>query len=1268
MMHCRTRLCAALLVCGAISGISACGRKPVATPRPNHSSGAHRLVAAGHVPLAFELNVGQVDRAVKFLTRGSGYQLFFTNDAATWVFRPSDGPSAANVLRMHVVGGNPDARVSGSGGQPGRTHYFRGADPSEWRTNVPTFARVHYSAVYPGIDLQYYGREGQLEYDFVVSPGVDPGLITVAFEGVDRMSKDGAGNLVLETPAGRLVQHRPLAYQVVDGVRQIVESRYVVTETNQIGFALGAYDPRQPLVIDPVISYSTYLGGTGGAYGDQAYGIAVDVNDNIYLTGKTVSASFPVQNSQPANNDVFVLKMTPAGALVYVVVVNGNGSDSGEGIAVDANGQVFVTGFTDSTNFPTLNPVHQDAIGRDAFAFKLDASGVIAYSTYLGGDDSFDYGEAVAIDASGNAYVTGTTKSANFPVFNALQPVIRGQDAFAVKLDPDGNLLYGTFLGGSNAEAAESIAVDADGSFYVAGWTTSTNFPTAQSTVSKANGEDVFVSHFAPDGSAFIYSRYLGGNSHERPFALTPDGAGGVYVGGRTDSTNFPAMLPLHSDKPGTDAFLTRLGAGGVVSFSTYLGGNGWERILGLSVRDGLLFVTGQTFSTDFPIVDAVQPAKAGDTTTADAFVATVDVALSTLESSTYLGGTRNEEGRGVAALPGFNVFVAGWTESTDFPTVRAIQDFKSNGGNVFITRIAPVGVDAVSPGFILNTGGSAITISGQEFSAGATVLVGGAAATSVTVVDGSTITAAAPALAGTGRVDVVVTNPDGGSGTLYEGLLVLNSAAPVADAGPDQTVEATSPSSTQVILDGSASFDPDNEPMTFEWRDAVSNVIGSGPIATLTLPIGVHTITLIVSDGHSAPATDTVSVSVVDTTAPLVEVVNPNGSNKIFTGTPTFIEWTASDAGVGLASFDVYLSTNGGSSFNATPICANVPATERSCTWSSPAPTTSKARIRVTARDAAGNTASDVSNANFVIVSGSAFLKVTAPNTSANWGAGSTQQITWSHNLGTAADTRLELSLDGGATWSLIHPGVKNSSSSAGFYNWTIPNALTSTARVRASWVSGPVSDQSDVNFTIASPFIQLSAPVVSANWGYGTTRQQTWTTNLGPLDRVDVVLETDGGLTAPITLAAGVQASARSATFVTPTLTSPTASAQVRVVWTNPPSGFAADGASPGLFRVEPAFVTLTFPDGGNTWGVGTKKSITWSSNLGSLERVLVELSLDDGASYAVVVFASTPSDGIQAAVAQSTWVTAQGRIRITWIGSPVVSDASNGSFVVR
>jgi hypothetical protein len=443
---------------------------------------------------------------------------------------------------------------------------------------------------------------------------------------------------------------------------------------------------------------------------------------------------------------------------------------------------------------------------------------------------------------------------------------------------------------------------------------------------------------------------------------------------------------------------------------------------------------------------------------------------------------------------------------------------------------------------------------------------------------------------------------------------------------------------------------------------------LATGAIATVALPIGAHTLTLTVSDGHSAPATDTVTVAVVDTTKPSVTVNAPNEINFLYTNTPTTIEWTASDATSGLSSFDVHVSTDGGVTYLPTPICAGVSGALRSCVWTSPGPATLKGRIRVTAHDNAGNVSSDSSNANFRVTAGTAYITVTGPNTIVNWAAGSTQQIKWSHNLGTAAYMRLEASLDGGVSWATINPAFRTASASSGIYNWTLPASVSSSARVRVSWNNGPVSDVNDVNFTIANAYIALSAPAAGTSWGYGTTRTQTWTTNLGPLDRVAVLLSTDGGTTFPTTLAVSVVSTTKTATFATPTLAGAATTARIGVAWIGAPAGFAAQGTSPANFRIEPAFATLTAPNGGNTWAVGTTQSIRWNHNLGSLESVLIELSQDGGASYPIVILPSTPSDGTQSIPVNASWVTPVGSVRITWLKSTSVSDASDTTFVIQ
>src|SRR5262249_54198954 len=368
-------------------------------------------------------------------------------------------------------------------------NYLIGSDPRRWHTHIPTYAKVRYRSVYPHIDLVFYGQQRQLEYDFALAPGADPQAIKLAFTGAGKITIDDRGNLNLQAAGGQIRMHRPRIYQDVEGVRREIPGSYVLTGKHTIGFSLGDYDTTRPLVIDPVLSYSTYLGGNGE---DVGRGIAVDASGNVYVTGSTTSTDFPTRNPmQPAYRgggdflgDVFVTKVNAAGtALLYSTYLGGTGEDNGLSIAVDASGNAYVTGGTSSSDFPTRKPLQASLNGRqDAFIAKLNPAGSdLVYSTYLGG--RFDEaGYKIVIDAIGQAYVAGYTTSPDFPTVNPLQPTFNGfQNGFIARLNPAGSaLLYSTFLGGGGEESAvaHGIAVDAAGNMYVTGLTNSTSFPT----------------------------------------------------------------------------------------------------------------------------------------------------------------------------------------------------------------------------------------------------------------------------------------------------------------------------------------------------------------------------------------------------------------------------------------------------------------------------------------------------------------------------------------------------------------------------------------------------------------------------------------------------------------------------------------------------------------------------------------------------------------------------------------------------------------------
>jgi len=442
---------------------------PRAAPLTHGADAAPRQVgqakdAFGRLPLAFEENRGQTDPSVRFLARGPGYTAFLAATEATLVLGRRD------VVTMSLIGAAASAPMEGLELLPGRKNYFIGRDPSKWRTDIPTYARVQSRSVYPGIDVVYYGNPRQLEYDFVVAPGADPGVIRLAFAGAERLWTDTRGDLVLSTLHGELRMRQPQVYQELGGHRRTVTSAYRIVRDAQgsarVAIDVGAWDRRRPLVIDPALTYATYVGGSSF---DAASGMAIDASGNTYLVGTTTSGDFPLKGSArtfPAGAEkVFVTKLNPTGtAVVYSTVIGGNLFEFGNAIAVDAAGNAFVTGATQSDDFPASpNAFQPGLVGNfDVFVLKLNPAGsAIVYATYLGGSSS-EFGKSIAVNAMGQAYVTGTTVSGDFPTVNALQGVPLGDpstnSAFVTKLTADGtDVVYSMYIGGSHSEDGRAI-------------------------------------------------------------------------------------------------------------------------------------------------------------------------------------------------------------------------------------------------------------------------------------------------------------------------------------------------------------------------------------------------------------------------------------------------------------------------------------------------------------------------------------------------------------------------------------------------------------------------------------------------------------------------------------------------------------------------------------------------------------------------------------------------------------------------------------------
>jgi hypothetical protein len=656
----------------------------------------------GQLPLSFEVNRGQADARVDFLARGQGYTLLLNGPEA--VLRLAGSPESGNaaVVRLEVVGGNAEAPAAGRDPLPGSVNYFLGNDPSRWLTDVATFGRVEYQGVYAGIDLVYYGtREGELEYDFVVAPGADPSVIALSFSGTSGVGLESNGDLVLEAGGGSLRQHKPVLYQTVGGARREVSGSYVVRDGGQVGFEVGAYDPGLPLVIDPVLSYGSYYGGSGT---DQGLGAAVDSSGNIYLTGMTFSPNFPTQGPlQPGllgTTDAFVVKLNAAGtARLYATYLGGGGTDTGRRIAVDVAGNAYLVGQTNSNNWP-LQGAFQSMVGgvQDAVVAKLNPAGsALVFSTYYGGSLS-DNGVGIAVDGPNNVYVTGQTSSFNLPTLSPFQPSIGGggTDGFVAKFRTSGGQLdYATYLGGSGQDGGTGIAVDAAGNAHVTGSTASANFPRVSPLQPDLGGmSDAFVSKLNPAGGALVYSTYVGGTLNDGGLDIALDAQGRAVVTGSTASVNFPTARPIqgtHGDAGSgdgeTDAFLSRVAAdGSQLDYSTYHGGssNDVGNAVALNAA-GAAYVAGTTFSADFPTVRPVQGSRLGPS---DAFLVRANGDGSALIFSTYQGGGSSETGSAVAVDAAGDGFLVGQTFSSDFPTVAPLQPFSGGASDAFLARV----------------------------------------------------------------------------------------------------------------------------------------------------------------------------------------------------------------------------------------------------------------------------------------------------------------------------------------------------------------------------------------------------------------------------------------------------------------------------------------------------------------------------------------------------------------------------------------------------
>jgi beta-propeller repeat-containing protein len=649
------------------------------------------------LPVSFEENHGQVDSQVRYLAHAGHGTIYFTSAETVLALssHESQKKPELSVLRLKWIGANPHAQMTAEHPLPGRINYLIGRDPSQWHTGVPTYGRVRYRGLFPGVDAVFYGKEGEIEYDLVLAPGVNPAKISFALDGSSSLQIANNGDLVLKLQNAEVRQSKPIVYQEYNGVRRLLSAHYVIHRDQTVSYEVAGLDRKLPLVIDPRLSYSTYIGSNTL---DTVESVAVDQFGSAYLTGSTVFG-FPTKNPVQGNQlgtDAFVTKLSPnGGSLIYSTILGGSLSDFGIAIAVDRFGSAYIGGDTNSTDFPTTPGAFEPPAGSidasNGFITKLSPGGsAFAYSFLLGGNDG-DQIRGLALDSQHRIYVTGFTCSTNFPVKNAFQPVTHSQncadgggDAFVTRVNSTGTALdYSTYLNGALESAGNGIAVDSTFHAYVTGETESPDFPTTPGAFQRTlkakvipqdphdlNQSNAFVTKFSADGRSLVYSTYLGGTANDVAEAIALDPDGRAFVTGNATSADFPVTAGAFQKtlRGGNDVFVTKfqLGGGGLF-YSTFLGGSGSEGGSSIAVDSlGRAYVAGGTSSTDFPVLSPIQAHLGG---AQDAFVTKLSATGNALFFSTYLGGTADDVANSIRLDSNGNAFVGGATESTNFPT-----------------------------------------------------------------------------------------------------------------------------------------------------------------------------------------------------------------------------------------------------------------------------------------------------------------------------------------------------------------------------------------------------------------------------------------------------------------------------------------------------------------------------------------------------------------------------------------------------------------------
>lgn len=697
----------------------------------------------GNIPVYFEENQGQFNSKVKYFARGTNqYSLFLTATEAVYVLsdssefsvqsseletgQPTLNPkhgtlnSKATAVYMKLVGANENSSSNGLVEMPHKTNYFKGNDESKWRTEIPNFRQIQINNVYEGIDAVWHGKEnGGVQYDFVVKPNANPNLIEWEIKGAESVEMDGKGtDLLIKTEHGTIRQQKPFTYQETNGYKQEVESKFKIkqsaTRNSQsaiVSFEVGNYDRSKTLTIDPSVNLSNLATSTflGGSRADLSNGIQVDRVGNIYVTGHTESPFFPVKSGSfdttySNSDDVFVAKLNAGGsALIYSTFIGASGSDIAEGIAIDSTGNAYITGQTTSSTYPTTVGAFDRVLytgNADAFVTKLNADGSdLVYSTFAGGQN-FDVGYDIAVDTSGNAYVTGQTEDAiiDFPIFTGSFDTGHngGMDAFVIKFNASGSgLLYATFLGGSGDDNGFGIALDSSRNVYITGVTPGSAFPTTAGSFDRIpNGDDdIFVTKLNASGSALGYSTLLGGSNADEGYDIAVNSSGEAFITGSSFGGGYPTTITAfdtgHNGQ--SDIVVTKLADdGSSLLYSTYIGDSDRETGLGIAVDElGFAYIVGQTSSANYPTTsNAFSQTKNGNL---DAIVTKLNPTGSDIFYSTFIGGGNFDRGEAITLDSVGNVYFTGATNNLagNFPTTSDAFQTEPNGDTeVFVSKL----------------------------------------------------------------------------------------------------------------------------------------------------------------------------------------------------------------------------------------------------------------------------------------------------------------------------------------------------------------------------------------------------------------------------------------------------------------------------------------------------------------------------------------------------------------------------------------------------